>query len=251
MREQYIPVDRNGTAGEAETSGQFLMRCLLESRTTLGLPSDDGGEHDVNVYLTQLLCSYGNPHYCLRVGGYIAAYDSDVFERAQQSPSHRFRYTVYKVNADHLLMSIGIFHNPEGRSTDGLPAALRQPEETFVGRGKTYYDFASTYSQRVFGNSSGVTDVLGKLSENFQHYVRLLSHLRCEYFGFVERLSDGELFHLQRSADATGLQALRDEFLDAYSLWRRDPSAEHHARVLEIAVRIRRFDPDFEIDALQ
>jgi hypothetical protein len=250
MRERYIPVDRDGSTRDSEARGQFMMRCLLESRTTLGLPSDDESEHDVNIYLTHLLCAYGDPQYCLRVGGYISAYDSSVFERAQRSPSHRFRYTVYKINADHLLMSIGVFQNPEGRPTESLPAAFRRSAETFVGRGKTYYDFASTYSQRVFGNSSGVTDVLGKLSENFQHYVRLLGQMRSEYFDFVERMTDGEIFHLQRAADTAGLQALRDEFLDVYSAWRHDPTPENHARVMEIALRIRRFDPGFEIDSL-
>jgi hypothetical protein len=250
MRDRYVPVERDGTVRESQPSGQFMMRRLLESRTDLGMPSDDGHDHDVNVYITQLLCAYGDPHYCLRVAGYLSSYDTTVFERAQKSRSHRFRYTVYKANADHLLMSIGVFQNAEGRSTEGRPAICRREEETFVGRGKTYYDFASAYSQRVFGSTSGVCDVLGKLSAGFEQYVRLLAHLRGEYFEFVSTLSEGEIYHLQRSADAEGLQTLRDEFLDLYSAWRRDPTPEVHARLVELLARIQRIDPDFGADFL-
>jgi hypothetical protein len=251
MDDRYVPVDRDGSrAPEART--QFMMRCLLQSRHDAGVPSaDDDGEQDVNVYLTQLLCAYSDPQYCLRVGGFISTYDTEVFERVESSRSHRFKYSVYKINADHLLMSIGIFQNPEGRAVGAQAVALRRGSDTFVGRGKTYYDFASTYSQRVFGRSSGVTGVLGKLSYGFENYVRLLGHLRAEYFDFVARLSEGELYHLQAAAQSEGIQALRDELLDRYSAWRHDPSDEARTRLLETVARLRRVDPDFKFDLLE
>jgi hypothetical protein len=229
-----------------------MMRCLLASRLEAGLPSaDEDGEQDVNIYLTHLLCAYSDPQYCLRVGNYISTYDTSVFERVESSRSHRFKYSVYKINADHLLMAMGVFQNPEGRRTDTRPTVLRRTGDTFVGRAKTYYDFASTYSQRVFGRTSGVSGVLGKLSVGFESYVRVLGHLRSEYFDFVARLSDGEIYHLQASAQNEGLQALRDEFLDRYSSYRRDPSAEARARLLETVERLKRLDPEFHFDPLQ
>lgn len=252
MDERYVPVDRDGTTRATEARAQFMMRCLLASRLEAGLPSaDEDGEQDVNIYLTQLLCAYSDPQYCLRVGNYISTYDTAVFERVESSRSHRFKYSVYKINADHLLMAMGVFQNPESRRADARPVALRRNAETFVGRGKTYYDFASTYSQRVFGRTSGVCDVLGKLSAGFEIYVRVLGHMRSEYFDFVTRLSEGELFHLQASAQSEGLQALRDEFLDRYSLYRRDPSPEARAKLLETVERLQRIDPEFHFDPLQ
>lgn len=249
MNGRYIPVEPDGQHREPATGTQYVMRSLLASRLEVGMPSDaDPGEQEVNVYLTQLLCAYGDPRYCLRVGSFISTYDTTVFERAQHSPSHRFRYTVYKINADHLLMSIGVFQNPEGRPVDSLPAVWRRSGDTFVGRGKTYYDFASTYSQRVFGRTSAVADVLGKLSAGFERYVRLLAHLRTEYFDIVARLSDGELYHLERAARAEGVHELRDEFLDAYSSFRRDPTAEARSRLLEVTRRLEAADPEFRFD---
>lgn len=252
MDERYIPVDRDGTPRAPEVRAQFMMRCLLSSRIEAGLPSkDEDGEQDVNVYLTQLLCAYSDPQYCLRVGGYISTYDTSLFERVEHSTSHRFKYSVYKINADHLLMSIGVFQNPEGRRPDSRAPLLRRRDDVFVGRGKTYYDFASTYSQRVFGTTSGVCGVLGKLSARFEAYVQVLSYLRGEYFDFVTRISDGELYHLQASVQTEGVQALHDEFLDLYSAYRQTPSPEARAKLLEAVARLQRLDPQFRFEPLQ
>lgn len=253
--DRYVPVDRDGTTRAPESGSQFMLRCLLSGRLDIGMPtSDESGtdEQDVNIYLAQLLGAYADPRYCLRVGQYISAYDSTVFERAQASPSARFKYVVYKANADHLLVSIGVFDNPTGRRPDtARNAAMHPAEETYVGRGKAYYDFAHTYSQCVFGRTSAVCDVLGKLATGFERYVRLLGHLRGEYFDLVDRLGDGEIYHLQRAATAEALEALRNEFLDIYAEHRRDPTAETRARLDEVVTRLRRHDPGFRCDGLQ
>ncbi len=248
MLPDYIPIT-GGAPRAAEPSSQFMMRCLLSTRAELSLQSDDDTtEQEVNVYLTSLLCSYGDPGYCVRVGGYLSTYDSTVFERAQHSSSHRYRYTVYKVNADHLLMSLGVFHNPTGRRPDACPAPLRRGGEMFVARAKAYYDFAAAYGLRVFGRASAVCEVLDRLGSDFEKYVAILTHLRGTYLDFVTRLGDGELFHLQRAVTNEGTSALHDELLDRWSEWRRDPTPEARALLLETVERLRRLDPDFHFD---
>jgi hypothetical protein len=248
MLSDYIPLS-GGTPHAAEPSSQFMMRCLLSTRAELALPSDeDVTEQEVNVYLTNLLCAYGDARYCVRVGSYLSTYDSTVFEHAQHSPSYRFRYTVYKVNADHLLMSLGVFRNPEGRRGDARPALLRRRPEVFVSRAKAYYDFAAAYGSTVFGRTSAVCEVLTRLGSDIEKYIAMLVHLRGTYLDFVARLGDGELYHLQRAATSEGLGALHDELLDRWAAWRRDPTPAARARVLETAARIRQLDPDFKID---
>ena len=250
--QRYIPVGSGGSAGEPQSRAYFMVRGLLSSRLEVGLPSDEAGEEqDVNIYLTHLLCSYTDPRYCMRIGAYLSAYDSTVFERVQHSTSSRLKYTVYKTNADHLLLSIGVFQNPTGRRPDTVLPALQTDGEEHVGRGKAYYDFACTYSHSVFGRSSGIPDVLGKLAIGFEKYVRILAHMRSEYLNFLERMSEGELYHLQRSAQRTGLEALHDEFLDAYSEYQREPSPEQRARLAALAARLERLDPDFRFDLPQ
>jgi hypothetical protein len=248
MLPDYVPIT-GGAPRPAEPSSQFMMRCLLSTRAELALQSDDDvTEQEVNVYLTSLLCSYGDPRYCVRVGGYLSTYDSTVFERAQHSRSHRYRYTVYKVNADHLLMSIGVFANPEGRPREAIPAPLRRGNEVFVGRAKAYYDFAAAYGARVFGRQSAVCEVLDRLGGDIEKYIAILVHLRRTYLDFVQSLSEGEIFHLQRAAAATGTTVLHDEFLDRWSAWKRDPTPEARRRLLETVERLRRVDPEFQFD---
>ncbi len=250
--EDYVPVGGDGTAAGAEPRAYFMIRALLNSRVDVGLPADGGvDEQYVNIYLTHLLCAYIEPGYHLRAAKYLSAYDSSVFDRVRHSTSNRLKYTVYRTNADHLLMSIGLFQNPAGRRPDSRPAALHFDEDVHVGRGKTYYDFASTYSQSVFGRSSGVTDALGKLSARFEDYVKILSHMRSEYLSFVQRLSDGELYHLQRNVQSEGLRTLRDEFLDLYSEWRQGPTPELRQRLLETAQKLEHQDPTFKFELPQ
>lgn len=249
---RYFPVQSDGSVHEPESRDYFMIRGLLASRLEVGLPTaEDREEQDVNIYLAHLLCAYVDPEHYLRVASYLAPYDSSVFERVQNSTSTRLKYTVYKANADHLLMQIGVFQNPTGRRPDTLQPGLHADDELHVGRGKTYYDFASTYGHSVFGRSSAIADVLAKLSVGFENYVKILAHMRGEYLNFVERMTDGELYHLQRSVQATGLTGLRNDFIDAYAEYRRSPSPELRARVAELADRLGRLDPDFHFDGLE
>lgn len=247
--QRYIPVRSDGSSGEPESKVSFMIRGLLSSRLEIGLPSDDSGdEEDVNIYLTHLLCSYVDPEHYLRIAKYLSAYDSQVFQRVQSSTSSRLKYTVYKTNADHLLISIGVFQNATGRRVDALSLRLQPDDELHVGRAKTYYDFACTYSHSVFGRSSGISDVLGKLAVGFEKYVKILSHMRGEYLNFIERMTDGELYHLQRSAQRAGIESLHNELLDAYSEYRNDPTPERRAHLTEIAEHLRKLDPDFKFE---
>ena len=244
--EWYVPVDPHGSAAGRATDVHFMMRALLASRIDTGMPAADlSDEEDVNIYLTHLLCAVARPQYHERIQPYVSAFDSSVFERVRQSTDTRLKYTVYKTNADHILLMMGLFQNPRGQRPMAVAEELRLDDEVHVGRGKSYYDFAFTYSRSLFGRSSGIAAVLCKLSEGFERYVKLLAHARGEYFNLIQRIGDGELFHLQRSVAAGNLPALRDQFLDAWSEWRREPSAEHRARLLEIAAGLEALDPEF------
>lgn len=247
----YIPVDVNGAASDTASTSAFLTRCLLSSRLDAGLPTEDSDDEDVNIYLVHLLAAYTDPRFQLGVAGYLSAYDREVFERAERSRSRRLCYAVYRANADHLLLSIGIFRNPTGDRTRNLSTALQIDDEVYVGRGKAYYDFATAYSHRLFGRSSAVSEVLNKLALRFETYVQVLSHMRAEYLNFADRMSEGEIFHLQKAANASGTAGLRDAFLDAYSEYRQRPTPEARAQLVAVAEELQRADPsfDFEIPA--
>src|SRR2546422_2150400 len=131
--QRYIPVGGDGAAAEPESRAYFMIRALLSSRVDVGLSSEgEVEEQNVNIYLAHLLCAYLDPEHYLRVSPYLSAYDSSVFERVRHSTSSRLKYTVYRTNADHLLMSIGVFQNPTGRRPDSRPAALRCDDDVHV-----------------------------------------------------------------------------------------------------------------------
>lgn len=194
-----------------------------------GFPSNnDFYDEDVNVYIANLLCSFMNPDYHRRAKKFISRYDSNLFEKIKDSSDVRLKYTIYKTNADFLLISIGIFKNPESTPIT-LPAPNRS-EEAHMGRGKAYYQFAYSYSQSMFRKPTAISEVLEKLSKGFENYVEILSHMRGEYFNILDSLSNGEIYHLERSIDKyktnEELKTLQDRFLDVYSEYQktRDPN---------------------------
>ena len=165
-------VDLKDTSRELQPTYYFMVNCLLYSRMETGLVSNqDFYDEDVNVYLAHLLHSFINPEYVDQSRRFLSKYDTDVFKRLSQSTDARLKYQIYKTNADFLLVSIGIFDNPM------LPAGqkkLQPSEETYIGRGKTYYHFAYTYAQQMHRKNAGVSEVLEKLSVGFDKYLRIL-----------------------------------------------------------------------------
>ena len=227
-----------------------MLNCLLYSRLETGNPSNQHFyDEDVNMYLTNLLCSFMKPEFHRRAKKYLSRYDTNLFSKIERSSDVRLKYTIYKTNADFLLISIGIFKNPAGDSVAGTQL-FKNSEEAHMGRAKTYYNFAYSYSQSMFKKTAGISDVLEKLSKGFERYVEILSHMRGEYFNILERLSAGEIYHLEREIDkvqaSAELKALQDKFLDKYSeyLKARDPELR---KELDVMVReIKRLDSSFK-----
>ncbi len=247
--ESYVPVERDGSSGDPRASVYFMVHGLLSSRVETGLSDDDGpAEEDVNMYLTHLLCDFLKPAYHERANQYVSSFDTTVFDRVRETTDTRLKYTVYKTNADHILMMSGLFQNADGSKPTAVAEPLRIDEETHLGRGKTYYDFAFTYSRSLFGRSSGITAVLCKLSLGFERYVRLLAHMRVDYLNLIDRMSPGEVFHMQRELSCDTLERLRNEFLDAYAAWQRQPTLVHRTAVQETAERLQAADPSFHFE---
>jgi hypothetical protein len=258
MDQRDLFMEVGDAARTPRPSYYFMMRCLLCSRIETGLGSNESGyDEDVNIYMAHLLNSFSDPRYLADSRRYLSKYDTEVFERLAHSDDARLKYTIYKANADFLLVSIGIFENPgamlSGRTPNARPRGARawtEPtEEAYVGRGKTYYHFAYSYSQQVHRRNAAVSDVLEKLSLGFDKYTKILSHLRGEYFNLIDALSRGEVYHLERSVDKEGAKTEArqkiDEFLDVYAEWMKTGSDEARGRMERIISEIRALDPEF------
>lgn len=230
--EQYLELPRSDR--ELRPTYLFMMKCLLYSRMETGLVSNkDFYDEDVNVYIAHLLNSFVHPDYLERSRAYLSKYDTEVFRRLECSKDARLKYMLYKTNADFMLISLGIFDNTEidlgGKTASAAPDSerkhLRPNEEAYVGRGRTYYRFAYSYSQQVHGRNTPITDVLEKLSEGFEKYLRVLSHMRGEYLDLLHKLSRGEVYHLERTVNEAQREAQirekQDQVLDLYLEWKK------------------------------
>jgi len=244
-------VDLKDTSRELQPTYYFMINCLLYSRMETGLVSNqDFYDEDVNVYLAHLLHSFINPEYVEQSKKFLSKYDTDVFRRLSNSNDARLKYLIYKTNADFLLVSIGIFDNPMAAETHRNK--LKPSEEAYIGRGKTYYHFAYSYGQQMHRKHAGVAEVLEKLSVGFEKYIKILSHMRGEYLDLMKRLSNGEVYHLERSIDEHQQQELlrlkQDELLELYSLWKSEPTREAEENLERVVGEIRQINPEFKFE---
>jgi hypothetical protein len=251
-RISYTPLGESG-AGPVPAD-YFMIDNLLDSRMSSGHPSNgDFYDEDVNVYLAGLLTGMVGARG--ETAGLVVPYDADLFELVRREPDPRVNFRRYRVNADFILVSLGLFAGPAPRLVP--PAALRISNETYSGRGAAYYAMAASYARETFRGPSAIGEVMEKLSRGFEIYVRILSVMKSERLDLLPRLSDGELFHLQRSVMAEEKRSLipaaRDEFLDAWSRHRDEGSASSLAALEQAAGRLRELDPEFrlEIDDLK
>lgn len=244
-------VDLKDSSRELQPTYYFMINCLLYSRMETGLVSNqDFYDEDVNVYLAHLLHSFINPDYVEQSKKFLSKYDTDVFRRLSSSTDARLKYLIYKTNADFLLVSIGIFDNP--LAAESHRGKLQPSEEAYVGRGKTYYHFAYSYSQQMHRKNAGVSEVLEKLSVGFEKYLRILSHMRGEYLDLMKRFSNGEVYHLERSIDEHQQQEMlrlkQDEMLELYTAWKDAPTRENEEHLERVVGEIRQLNPSFKFE---
>jgi len=235
---------------EIEPDFFFMMNCLMYSRLETGNPSNrDFYDEDVNMYLASLLTSFMNPEYHERAKKYLSRYDTNLFTKIQDSSDVRLKYTIYKTNADFLLISIGIFKNPDGTRPGAKDPVFKDNEEAYMGRAKAYYQFAYSYSQTMFRKPTAISDVLEKLSRGFEQYVQILSHMRGEYFNILDRLGHGDIYHLERSIDRFAsdkeLKKMQDQFLDLYSEYVKTKAPDLKVKLTELAKKIQQIDESF------
>lgn len=223
----------------------FLVKGLLDARSRLGLASNAPSfDEDVNIYLAHLLLALLEPAFRDLHHRYVSLRDSDVFALAHTRDESSHKYLIYRLNADHLLLTLSIFRRAE----------TLEGETWHEGHGRAYYQFASDYATQLFRRSTGLSDVLRKLSDSFDQYRSILSETREEYFRVVTQLSDADcaafLADAQRQHSRLAVAQLRDDFLDAYSGWMKSNAPTDRERVEQLARELTRLDPDFRFDRL-
>ena len=248
MTDRYFDLQQRQPA----SAQGYLTQCLLASRLRMGLSSTGRGadDEDVNVYLAHLLLSLTEPEFLALCHRYVSPRDQDIFHAVQDAKDDAYlKYVVYRVNADHLLVGLGLFHNIGNAS----PHWFARARACHAGHGQTYYQFAATYHRQLSHKPTATGEILTKLSSGFDTYASLLTQTREAYFQFVERIAPGEverwLAELQAVSQPPTVHSLRDQLLDGYSAWLKHPTQELRERLQALASELARRDPEFRRDA--
>ncbi len=236
---------------EKDYAIRFLLDAVLRSRGTCGFPSNrEIYDEDVNIYLAHLLFAISTSTYQKLVKKYLVSYPSDLTNLVDTSDDNYIRYFIYKINADNLLVHLGVFQDL--RQNMNLPRQNICPktEEQFKEAARAYYEQAAIYNQRIYRKKTAVGEVLGKLAHHFDQYCNVLQVTRKDFFHFANHFKDREfsdfLQNVQTYESKTCLKEKQDAFLDLYLEWLKDKeNQELKERLNSMGEELSRLDPQF------
>ncbi len=233
---------------EKDAAIAYLLGNILHAREACGIPSNEKKfDEDVNIYLAHLLFAFLLPDYQNVIGRYLNLNASDLMESVEKHDDKVLRYFIYKVNADYLLIHLGIFNDLTAQ-----PARVfKKSESQFIELGQSYYDSASQYNHQIYRKHTAVGDVLEKLSHSFENYTQILHVVRGEFFELVKKIktikqsTDESDIPIVKLLTALELEQKMNEFLDLYGFWLETKSHEAKSRVIHAAQEIKKVDPSF------
>ena len=159
---------------------QMLLRARLDLR--LDVTGSQFYEEDVNTYLGGVLVSYIDPQYLRAISDLLTQHDVDLHQAIDRAtPDKAQMYRIYKVNADDLMLSVGVFHVGQEQPLDRI---------------KEYYSCASEFQKRIYGKPTAVAEIQSKLAGSAGRYLAILTQARREYLNFVRQVSDENLSDL-------------------------------------------------------
>jgi hypothetical protein len=205
-------------SGNIDTTESFFSNLFLRGRIDSGKESNEGYDlileegrneewceqhwkeikanemkydEDVNQYITLTLSEMVNPKSLAFANQYTVGIDDDVGQIASSLPEQIKTYFLYKINADFLLLNLGLFR-PD---TNILG-------EAYFDKGESYYFAAASNLKAVGGGRSGMSDVLEKLSGGFGKYVEILRTMKNSadnFLSFNFKFSKAEIQDLEAS----------------------------------------------------
>ncbi len=229
--------------GKCEPSFAFLIDSFLQSRIATENESNrEYFDEDVNVYLSLLLNSMVSDRFHQSAARYVAGYESDLPEILDRADNSYMKYQIYRTNADFLLLQTGLFNIPSDADTAD-PRLLESME-----RGKIYYRFACSFTERLPERYRPVSGVLAKLSYGFEMYREVLSFMRGEFLNIIEQMNENELgdlcVEMDRIGETENLKEARDSLLDAYLTHKKEPTEENRLAFEKAREEVRLIDPE-------
>ncbi len=234
--------DRLKKRGSHEPSFCYLMDTLLQSRiATCHESNRDYFDEDVSVYLALLLNSMVTNRFHRKASHYIAPTNSDLPEIVERAGNAWAKHEVYRTNGDFLLLQTGIFHVPDDDREKRWDLA------SATERGSAYYRYACSFAGRIPERYAQVTEVLAKLSRDFEKYRQILSYMRGEFLNLVKPISSGDVNRIyddiQEFEREKRISVCQDELLDAYLDYQKANSRENRERIEARLAELQEIDP--------
>jgi len=187
--------------GKIDTTESFFSDQFLKSRINSGQESNEGFDpifdegrdeewqdrnwkeikandlkydEDVNHYITLTLANLVDPKSLELANQYTVSIDADAGKMAVSLEETYKKYFLYKINADFLLLNLGLFHPDTNILGD-----------RYFDKGESYYFCAASSLKEARGGRSGMSDVLEKLSGGFGKYVEILRYMKNSADNFL------------------------------------------------------------------
>jgi len=230
---------------ERDSAVAFLLDALLRSRSACQFSSNSEElfDEDVNIYLAHLLFAASLPDYQRAVQRYLSPHVSDLTDLVERNDDRIIRYFIYKVNADHLMIHLGIFKDLEGRTY------FQKTPEQYSSMAQNYYEQAASYNRRIYRRRTAIGSVLEKLAHRFNRYQLVLRSVRKDFFRFTNQFNDVDFGKFCEDISRYEQQEKKnhaiDSFLDLYAEWIRTKDARIRSELAHWARRLKEIDPGF------
>lgn len=217
MAEHFIHLDSR----DIETTESFFSNRFINARIDSGLPSNEGYDEileeqrdqdwhaanwkevkenqlkydeDVNQYITLTLSDLAKPQSVDLMNKYVVDVKTDAGQVAIQTQEQSKKFILYRVNADFLLLTLGLFRSD-----------LKNSQEAYIDKGSEYYFSAASNLKGMFQGRSAMSDVMEKLSNEFGKYVEILRTMResdDNYMSFHFKFSQPAMESMEQSLTA-------------------------------------------------
>lgn len=210
----------------------FLLENLLEARSESTFPTNLAGpDEDVNIYLADLLTRFLQGHHPTD----ILFGAQPLFNPPAKEVDRRRRAEFYRNNADHRLLTLGLFNRGElvRKRGDLFGMSPQETQQRDLNVGRDCYLMAVNLLENRNILNPGIVDVWRKLGENFDLYIQVLSTMAITRLGLGAKLTGNDLSLLMSASPA------KTTF--------KEPRAEKSMdRLLDLLLEIRRPGPSTE-----
>ena len=230
-----------------DTAINSLLNTFLRVREVAQFPSNcKGFDEDVNLYVAHLLFAISMPNYNTITEQYISLHDAEVRVLADMAEDKYLQYFIFKVNADNLLLHLGIFqdlcHHPHEKS-------VGKETKDYISDAKDFYLKSVQLNKSIYRRKTAIADVLLKLSKYLDHYVRALSMMRKEFYLFLNRFEDIEfsnfLDHMRTYERRMEFEQKQNIFLDLYSQWLKKKTNVLKVKINTLCRELHEMDTSF------